>query len=283
MAFYQGHVDDGGTEGIAHHQMLDFIAEKAVLTGWEIQRYTTPGIGTSRELILKGEGLGGDREIFIGFRTYEDVSADYYNLSVAGFTGYAPGSTWSAQPGFLESGVPAHNQQIDYWLAINAQRIALAMKVGTPVYESAYAGLILPYATPGQYPYALCVGGMLSGAAATRYSDTSHSMPYKGSRANFRLRFMDGTWKQPQAFPWNNSQVGGATSQLRDMDDHYPVLPIVLCETTPNIYGELDGIGYVSNFNNTVESTVNDGAEDWVCIQDVARTSFNDYYAMRMD
>lgn len=282
MAFASGYTDQTGTTGYAHKEMLLRIKALAEANGWVTMRYKTDD-PNSHELILKGEGLSGDKEIFIGFRTYESSVADYYNLAVAGFTGYIPGNTWATQPGILESGVPAHNQRVDYWLAVNAQRVALAMKVGTPVYETAYAGLFLPYASPSQYPYPLCIGGMLNGAAATRYSDTAHTMPYKGNRANFRIRFMDGTWKQPLTYPWNNARVGGATQQLRDTNNQYPVMPIVLCEATPNIFGELDGIGYVSNFNNTVESTVDVAGTDWLCIQDVGRTSFNDYYAMRMD
>ncbi|HEY5805074.1 MAG TPA: hypothetical protein VIT90_15410 [Lysobacter sp.] len=282
MAFQASFTDQSGATGFAHKEMLLRIKALAEANGWVTLRYAT-GDPASHELILQGEGLAGDKEIFVGFRTYESVPADYYNLAVAGFTGYIPGNTWATQPGFIESGIPSHNQRVDYWLAVNAQRIALAMKVGTPVYESAYAGFFLPFASPGQYPYPLCIAGMLSGAAATRYSDTSHSIPYKGNRANFRIRWMDGTWKQPLTYPWNNAYVGGATNQLRDTDANYPVMPITLCESTPNIFGVLDGISYVSNFNNTVESTVGIGATDWLCVQDVARTSFNDYYAMRMD
>jgi hypothetical protein len=281
MAFQSGFTDQTGTTGFAHREMLLRIKTLAEANGWTTLRYTTT-VPDSHELILRGVGLSGTEEIFVGVRTYENVASDYYNLAVAGFTGYVGANAWSAQPGFLESGIPCHNQRCDYWLAINAQRIAFALKVGTPVYESGYIGKYLPYALPTQYPYPLCVGGMLNGAAATRYSDTAHSMPYKGSRTNFRVRWFDGTWKQPETHPWDNLYIGGVTAQLRDTGAVYPVMPVQICDNTPNIYGVLDGVGYVSNFNNTVESTVSADGSDWVCIQDVGRTSFNDYYALRM-
>lgn len=261
---------------------------------WTVLRYKTDD-PASHELILQGVGLSGTEEIFIGIRTYENVSADYYNLAVAVFTGYVAGNTWATQPGFKESGVPSHNQRIDYWLAINAQRIAFALKVGTPVYESAYIGKFLPYATPQQYPYPVACIGMLNGATATRYSDTTHSMGFKGSstsyadKPNCQIRFIDGTWGQVECWPWSNWLIAGSVPnnssywQLRDTNNQFPVLPVVLNKNTPNVFGELDGIGYVSNFNNTVESTVGDGTTNWVCIQDVARTGFVDYFALRMD
>ena len=290
--------------------MLLKIQALAVLNGWTTLRYDTSN-PDSHELILKGEGLSGTEEIFIGVRTYENVSADYYNLAVAGFTGYVPSNTWSTQPGFRESGVPAHNQSIDYWLIVNAQRIAFGLKVGTPVYESAYVGKIFPYATPSQFPYPLAVIGMLNGASATRYSDTNHTMGFKGNRVNCALRWMDGTYKQPLMYPQNNSWVSGNSTSnvqeaLRDTGDAYPILPMVMCEAVPNVFGELDGIGYVSNFNNTVESVIQVGGTPvvdnpaWtaleraqeiidaggvphVCLQDVSRTSFTDYFTMRLD
>lgn len=305
MAFEIDSVSESGGQR-AHEAMLEIIAALAEDNGWQIQRFIQTG--DSHELILKGEGLSGQEEIFTGVRTYQNEFADYYNLAVAGFTGYVAGNAWSAQPGFLESGVPAHNQHIDYTLAINPQRIAMALKVGTPVYESAYVGKMLPYARPTQYPYPLVVGGMLNGAAATRYSDTSHSMPYIGSRPGLRMRWLDGSYIQPRTYPWQiNTYLagGGSASQLRDTGGSYPVLPVILNDAN-NLYGELDGIFYVSNFNNTVESVIQMGGTEivdnpawtvservnaivaaggmpYVCFQDVARTSFTDYYAMRLD
>jgi len=305
MAYEIGYVDNTGTEGLAHWQMLLVIKTLAEANGWVTQRYTTPTDGSSRELILKGVGLSGTDEIYIGFRTYHDVTADYYNLSAAAFTGYVAGNTWATQPGMRESGIPAHNQRIDYYLQANAQRIHMGLKVTGPVYLSGGAGLYFPLGTPGQIPLPLYVAGMLNGAPATRYSDTAMSMAWKGNRANLAIRFLDGTWKTPLTYPWNNARVGGATSQLRDTNNNYPVFKITLCEATPNLFGWLDGIGYVSNFNNTVESMIQvsgtpitdnvawtpqqradaiiaAGGTPWVCLQDVTRTSFNDYFAMEL-
>jgi hypothetical protein len=314
MAYDIGTVDNTGSEGLAHWQMLDKIKTFAEGHGWTTLRYLTPSDGSNRELILKGVGLSGDQEIYIGFRTYHSISADYYNLSVAGFTGYVDGNTFATQPGYIESGIPAHNLRIDYWLAVNAQRIAVGLKVGTPVYESGYAGYILPYATPGQFPYPLFVGGSLNGPAATRYSDTSHSFYLSGNKANARLRFVDGTWHQPSAWPWTcpgfTGGVTGNLGTLRDTGGCYQMLPVVLTEgdggATPNIYGELDGVRQISGFSNVVENMlqiggtpVDDdpswtsaqraaaiadaGGTPWVVMQNVGRTGFTDYYALRLD
>lgn len=275
-----GFVDNtGGT--LAHYKMLEKIRDVAVASGfWEVMRYDTSK--ADRELILKGEGYTGAEEIYVGVRTYQNASADYYNLCVATFTGYVPSNTFDTQPGVRLSGVPAHNQRIDYWLTVNPQRIACCMKVGTPVYEHFYIGKFFPYARPSQYPYPIVCGGMLNGAAATRYSDISHSMPYKGNRVNLGMRFNTGVYLQPETHPWNNTYLAGTTSaqtQLRDTKDSYPLLPVILNDAN-GIYGELDGVRYVSGFNNVVENTC---GPDWVVMQDVSRTGFVDYIALKLD
>ena len=271
-----GFVDNsGGT--LAHYKMLEIIRDVAVASGfWQVMRYDTSI--ENRELILKGQGYSGTEEIYVGVKTYQDASADYYNLCVATFTGYVLSNTFDTQPSARLSGVPAHNQRIDYWLTVNPQRIACCMKVGTPVYEHFYIGKFFPYARPSQYPYPIICAGMLNGAAATRYSETSHSMPYKGNRVNLGMRFNTGVYLQPETHPWNNSYLAG-TTQLRDTNDSYPLLPVILNDAN-GVYGELDGIRYVSGFNNVVENTC---GPDWVVMQDVSRTGFTDYIALKLD
>ena len=286
---------------LAHQVMLERIRDLAALNGWTVLRFDDTS--TNHELILKGEGLSGTEEIFVGFRTYQDAGADYYNLAVGGFTGYVAGNSFDTQPAAMISGVPAHNNRIDYWLAINGQRIILAMKVGTPVYEMCYAGKMLPYATPGQYPYPLVSAGMLDGPAATRFSDTTHSMPFKGngpngtSRRGMRLRNTAGAWLTPWCWPWGldgqGVTVAGSTYALRDTENVYSLLPVVLHDnsgvnnaipsSTGNIFGELDGVFFVSGFDNAVENTLVIGGVTYVVIQDVWRTGHSDYCAIRMD
>jgi len=275
-------IGDGATDFVVGDVFTVPVTQGAAAAAdaeWEVLRYDA--VSTNRELILKGTGLSRTEEIFVGFRTYHDASADYYNLLAGVFTGYVAGNSFDTQPGARLSGVPAHNQRIDYWLTLNGQRIALAMKVGTPVYESCYVGKMLPYGRPSQYPYPVVCGGMLSGAAATRFSDTSHSGYFKGNKENMRLRSNDN-WLQPYCYPWGNDALSGST-QLRDTGSVYPLLPVELHDNTANLWGALDGIFYISGFNNAVENTLTVDEIDYVVIQDVWRTGHTDYCAMRLD
>ena len=290
MPSQTGFVDN--SNGLAHYAMLDVIRTVCIAAGWAVLRYDTSS--ENRELILRAPGLSGGEEIYLGIRTYQNAAADYYNLAAAGFVGYVPSNSFDSQPGAMLSGVPAHNNRIDYWLTVNGQRLVLAMKVGTPVYESMYLGKMLPYARPSQYPYPVVCAGMLNGIPATRFSDTSHTMSFKGggtdantTSPNLCLRFNDGQWLRPKAWPWSNNTLCGVSDsgarQLRDTGGNYPLLPVVLHDATRGILGELDGVYHISGFNNAVENTITLDGKQHVVIQDVARTGFADYFAMRMD
>ncbi len=276
-------INDGSTDFAVGKQFQIPVtqgAASAAGVAWEVLRYDT--VSANRQLILKGKGYTGLEEIFVGWRTYQSEPADYYNLAAAAFTGYVPGNSFDVQPAAMLSGVPAHNNRIDYWLTLTPQRIALAMKVGTPVYESCYVGKFLPYARPSQYPYPIVVAGMLAGAPATRFSDTSHSIPYKGSRANLRMRFNSGAWLQPSCSPWVENVITGETTQVRDTGGNYSLTPVVMSDSN-GIYGELEGIFHISGFNNAVENMLVIAGVTYIVIQDVGRNGFSDYYALRMD
>jgi len=209
-----GFVQNVGT--LAHYMMLAEIKALAETNGWTVLRYDD--VSFERELILHSTGYSGTEDIYVGFRTYHDIGGDYYNLLAGVFTGYVAGNSFDTQPSARLSGIPAHNNRIDYWLTLTPGRIALGLKVGTPVYESAYVGKMLASADPTQYPHPVVCAGMLDGAAGTRYSDTNHSMPYKGERANMALRFNSGAWLEVGCYPWDNPYLTG-TVQLRETGD----------------------------------------------------------------
>jgi len=304
MAHAIGFVDNTGTEGLAHWQMLLLIKTTAEANGWTTLRYLNPTDGGNRELILKGVGLSGTEEIYIGFRAYHSATADYYNMTVAAFTGYVSANVFTSQPGYFERGVCAHNQRIDYWLAVNAQRIFFGLKVGSPsVYEIAYAGKFYPYATPEQYPYPMALFGTLPNATpATRYSDVSSTHGTGARGANIRdsdaallapgngyLRDLLGNWVMFGCLPWMANTNNAATIR-RDTGGYYQALKSVLYTgvannpgTTGNVWGELDGIRYISGFNNVGENTATIGGNLNVMLGDVFRTGIGDFFLLEMN
>lgn len=107
-------------------------------------------------------------------------------------------------------------------------------------------------------------------------------MAFKGNRANLGLRFTDGSYLTPYTYPWQNSQLAGSQG-IRPTGTYYPLPRVVLNNNSNNVYGELDGIYYITGFDNAVENTLVIGGVTYVVIQDVWRTGFPDYFALRMD
>ncbi len=261
-------------------------AASAAGIAYDILRYDN--VSTNHELIMMAHGLSGTEQIYMGLRTYHDVAADYYNIVGSVMTGYVAGNTYDSQPGIATKGIPAHNNRIDYWLSMNGQRIALALKVGTPVYEHMYLGKFLPYSRPSQYPYPVVCGGAWDGYAAIRFSDLVHDF-YPRGLGNARMALRNATgWLAPHCWPWGNTLVlcgtgASATLQARDTEGNYPLTSVVVHDNVANIYGQLDGVFHVSGFSNAVENTLTIAGVDYVVMQSVARTSHIDYYALRLD
>ena len=129
---------------------------------------------SSGETYLKGPGLGGTDEIFIGFRTITEPIKSWYLIQVMGFTGYLAGELCCFnQPGSINIGTGSPflslwDQPMSYWITGSGRRVIFTFKVST-VYEAGYAGFILPYATPVQYPYPLAIGGTMCSGTYANY------------------------------------------------------------------------------------------------------------------
>lgn len=319
MGYAIGTITKGGGDD-CNKQLLGIIKTLAEANGWTTLRYINTG--DNYELILKGVGLSGSEEIFVGFRSYFSTSGDYYNIDCGVFIGYIAGNTFFAQPGAQIYSVPAHNNAVTYFITANAQRITGCFKVGTPVYEHFYVGKFFPYARPGEYPSPLVCGAMLDQTAAIRFDNTSQVFPYPGyyyqtTWSKLRNRDQGGNWIQPYCYPFTqaNSNSGAlagpqGSNTLVPADTYYQLEPIILAQQTTNtspsnVWGEFDGIYFCSGFNNGVENVVQIGGSSvvdqtgmtvkqavdaiiavsgraLVMLQNVYRTSWRDFIAMEM-
>ena len=315
--------NSGGTS--CHFQMITIIKTLAEANGWTTLRYVNSG--ANWEWIGKGSGLTGSENIYAGFKTYDSVSSDYYNLVAGCFTGFITGNPFETQPGIMQSGIPAHNISITYFLTINAQRINLCMKVGTPVYTFGGVGKIIPYGWPDEIPSPLFCAGMLNGQAATRYSDANLKFPYIGyavdsTNCNLYFRDIAGNWAKPWCHPYSHKNNANATSYgnllagtqgqstMVPAGTNYQFEPIILgqqdsTQNPSNIWGELDGIQFISGFSNGAENVVQVGGSSvidqtgltvlaavaailavsgraFVVLENVYRTTWADFIAMEM-
>ena len=308
----------GGGNVDAHYQTLEAIKTLAEANGWTTLRYDTSK--PEREWIARGVGLSGTEQIFIGFRTYQDVAGDYYNLLAGTFVGYVAGNTFDSQPGAKLCGVPCHNNAVTYFITCNAQRIAACFRVGTPVYTHAYVGKIFPYARASEYPSPLLCAGHFNGAEGRRFSDNTQLWPYFGTTSNLSevcnlfLRKMDGQWVKNYHHPFTNKgnsewALFGKSMTSSPAGEFYQIEAIVLQELSTtvamsNVWGELDGVNAISGYNNGVENVMQiggtlvdqtsmtieqavaaiklAGGRALVVLQNLNNTSWRDFIALEM-
>ncbi|WLT32266.1 hypothetical protein [Geothrix sp. PMB-07] len=267
------------------------------------------------EAILRGPGLTGTDQIFIGMKSFSDVSADYYNWVLSGFTGFDAGLPFEGQPGAHHTGWGAsqsgpiltlQNAAIPYWMGATGRWVWVVAKVGT-VYVSCVAGFALtPFASPGQWPYPMVLGanmawpGELSLAGNTNlrwsYAGTQNRNWFNsgsglGREGQLRVRLNDGTWwsfgpnysaREGTIYP-----IGNGNSDLRpNLDGTYQRLPLILSRATEtgekDVLGQFDQVNWVPGFGNAAENTHPDGSDTWLAVPNVFRATKTDYAAFKL-
>ena len=168
------------------------------------------------EVILKAPGNAGTDNIYTGIRSEYDAAAGWYNLFMNGYTGFDPNvMSWFRHPGALPGWsaqyprsvpmVPCWDAAMPYWFSASGRSFRFAVKVSTS-YEGGYLGFLLPYATPGQYPYPLAVGGSL--------------IPNSIRSADWRYSYVSyhhGVYPAPAGETASNtSEQGSASLYVRD-------------------------------------------------------------------
>jgi hypothetical protein len=306
MAFQTGTATNYST-------LLDALVTFAIANGWTIQRDDRTSLG---EIILKGSGSSGTDAIYVGIRRYANPTSDIYGWVLQGFTAFT-GATFMNQPGAIPGNVPCvplWNDTIKYWFFVNSRRIIMVAQVSS-VYVAMHLGYILPYGTPGQWPYPLCIGGSNvtdSTYNVPRYSDTSTNMaacfnPVGTSTANSPLviRTASGSWQRlwnddstivppgqsistlmtgNGVWPYNERyQTGGfGWHFLRpSQNGNTPLLPLRLCRPdTPDLLGVFDGVKAVPGAGKSSEDTATEGSDTYIIFQNTFRTTLSDFFAV---
>lgn len=266
-------------------------AERHVANRNTTEANTLGDLANEKVVLLQAPGLAAADQIFYGMKVYKSVASDYYNMQINAFTGYVPGNLFEAQPGNSMGagstgiGVTLWNQSIPYWLNGDGQHFSCVAKIQNS-YVAFGTGFLLKYATFSQWPYPMYVFGNLASSSATRYSDVNWVSGWKGNRANLRLRDAAGAWLTPRCLPYENTQnIRNTVNLSGTATGYYGLHPIELSDTTGtgNVYGMMDGLFYVSGFNNAAENTETpSGGVAHVVVRDGTKTGNNDYIAIKM-
>lgn len=267
------------------------------------------------EKIWSAPGGGAD-QIIVGVKAFSNVGADYYNWRLGGFLAFDGALAFENQSGYvgIYGGAPAPspvlnlwNSPIPYRFYASGRRAIILAKIST-VYVTAYLGFLSSYISPGSWPYPLVVGGSMAWASEPGATSANWRWSYAGSEmSNFpnprninnvwdsslRMRLPSGIWMGIGHFQnevrvnigkvWPESNYG--TSGLPDWRDNlgggYMLLPVVIADGNPNVYGELDGVFALTGFGNGAENTVTIGGVAHYVVPNVFRVDQADYFCIR--
>jgi len=295
---------------------IDFLTGSAMTAAG--QAWTSLGRATDQTTggWVRGPGLAGGENIYVGLRAADTPASDVYNIEVAGSLGFSTSLAWSAQVGKSPLAYSCGwNTSTPYWIVANGQRFVVVFKVST-TYHAIYAGKILPYGTPSQYGYPVFIGGETD-SATLRWSDTTPAFrhfvdpgaPLNGntSLSGAYLCYPDGSWQQfknwftaggvdsqstsgRSIWPYqgdatDSSNVADRHREIRDnVDGSYTLFPLILQASSPGkqVFGEFDGCYFVSGHNNAAENIITVGGADHLVVQNIFRTNRWNYWALKL-
>lgn len=164
--------------------------------------------------VFRATGAAGTDSIYVGMRLVTNVGLDQAYFELVGMTGYINSATnlWghvNVTPSSVR--IYLDFSPFTYWWTANGRRMALAHKVST-VYQSAYAGFMLPVVLPTQYPDPVVIGGMSWGHRNSdalentikdwRGTDRGHSAFWDASRRD-QGGVKDGScWLLDPSYNW---------------------------------------------------------------------------------
>jgi len=286
------------TSGTAanYKDLLAALVTFATANGWVALEQS------ETQVYLKGTGLAGLDEIYVGIETYEIPTSGIYNWTLYGSWGYrAEASSYSDMPhSFVNAGVNYTpkalfwNNSIPYWMVANGRRIILFAKVGT-TYQSVHLGLLTPPATDAQYPYPLLIGGAYNSSNGDiAYSSTSAAQWWLAA-AYSRLHLPDGRWgcaygadRTEQLPPFRPvTPYGNEANMLTAPDGSYLLQPIYMIsyETYPfgNVYGQVEGLFRVSGINQTSENIITVDGVNYMAFQYGSYSGIEHFCALRLN
>ena len=257
--------------------------------------------GTTGALIWHGQGSSESWQAGIA------VAPSLENWALRAYTGFSASASWDTNLGASPETFIAlfDTTSLRYWLVVNSRRIVVVAKVGANLHAM-YQGAILPFASPAEWPYPMLSTG--ENEVAIVQSETgdigfSHGIVSAGDDTG-HLRDNAGNWlifNSGATSP--NGEVSnypfGVTSGINPRawwvgHENFPsgdhqLMPITLVHPpqsglplTGDTFGVLDGCFAVTGFALTAETVLSIGGTDHLVVNDIFRTSPDDFWALEL-
>lgn len=277
----------------------------------ELTNNVTPPAG-ERHVYLRGPGLSGTDEIYINIRRYTNsVINTSTNWEIRGALGFDADLGFDQQPGVSppqyavlgSTGVPG----CTYRMVANGRRFIIKATLDQNNLEiPLYCGLILPYATPARHRYPLYIGAtamteLTSGNPTGREILRGFFDPFKDfdeSAGTAVFLHFDNSWVLVANERYTTSGTTIADSDtgtrtwlwdknynIRNFTDNgYGLIPghVYTDVGGGNVYGEFDGVFWVSGTGNSTTSLINIGGTDYAVTSNPNDLGIDAFAAIRL-
>lgn len=264
------------------------------------------------QYIWEAPGNDGTSAILVGVRSFYRGDVSYYDWELFAFDGFDAAQAMPAQSNVQRNlYIALQNSSTPYWFIADGRRAIVIAKIAGSQYEVAYLGHLEPYFTAGQLPYPIALGGSLAlgdtvpswnnagfqaANSTNRHRSPVHSDSVTANTigyAQMRVRRLDGTWapffssnndaQVTEAAGWVWPYYGGVSNVDVCIDGGYALFPVILVDTTPNTWGQLSGISFVTGQALSAETTIVVGPITHLALPNINRTDRNDFLAVRLD
>lgn len=298
-----------------YHDLLDKLRLWLTGTaGWTQLAWTAPASLTdTATLWVRGPGAGPDRQVFVGIQSRNDTTQPAYGWAVRGAIGYDSGLGFGQQQGSSnEVFFNTWQNSIPYWFYANDRRFIVVAKVST-VYVPMYAGFMLPFALPSEYPFPLYIAGNYQSLKPADYTNSANRfLTDPGTGSAFYRRRTSSSWHPvwhhlasgsdtyleegnhttrgflwPMAVPRNNSNAGddwsmhGFTWLRPNINGEMPIWQSHLIDFGSQVLaGALDGVFATPGFDRASEQVVTAGGRTFRLFQNIYRSTGRDFMAI---
>lgn len=277
---------------------------------WEVLFNNTSNFTANGRVHLKGVGVAGEDEIYVGIQAYSTVASSIYNLNLQGAVGFGSGLDFEAQPGALPQGVNGHARlylstiSLSYTFVATPRFIIVHVMVGT-VSELGALGLFDPYGPPSAYPYPLMAFGMGHLNVNSASEAGSHTWFARNDSiietdlSGASLRLPGGQWARARRWSVANQLATTPifytepTAYLRDPSDlvknpsgNHLLHPLQLRvaslgEDAP--IGEVPALYWFIGDGVAAGDTITQDADTYAVIQNAFRTNERSFLALKLE
>ena len=257
--------------------------------------------GTTGSLIWHGQGNGSEAW-HAGIALAETPASQIWNFVQRAYTGFSPSQNWDTNLNASDEVFSAAwNNDMTYWVVVNSRRIASVWVVSTTMHAF-YQGAILPFASPAEWPFPMCLIGEKDDEEAWNSTAAAFTHGFVNpSESNAVLRDTAGNWleqtDQTQAlssFPGSTAATVGGPRSWWDNHENFPSgdnqlfpltfirLPILNQPLTMDTLGVPQGVYIVTGFNITPQTVLTIDSVDYLVVNDIFRTERDDFWALEL-